>query len=237
MADNVSIYNGPLAAYDAATKDIGGKHHAKVILTDDLGSFFGKVQDTARAGTDRGIPILAARKDAPASLVDADGDWSVLQLTDQGFLRTVLGAGVEAIGSVIVTSVPAAAATSDQFGSVDDGSKIMNGLVPMTPKIAFASIAASQTDSILVPAVSGKRIKIIKGWAQTDATATQATLKSKGAGAGTAIAPPFRNAANLGEVLNGGDAYGWPKTNVGEALAVDTGTGSTTSFWFLYVEE
>lgn len=93
---------------------------------------------------------------------------------------------------------------------------------------AFDSIAASQTDSILVAAVAGFKIRVTAALLNHgDTTPSSVTFNSKGAGAGTAISPPLKGPANGGFVV----AYekgGWFETVSGEGLSVSTGAGSTT---------
>jgi hypothetical protein len=56
------------------------------------------------------------------------------------------------------------------------------------------------------------------------------TFNSKGAGAGTAIYPPIKLTANGGTTApTTRKSVGYFQTNVGEALTVTTGAGSTTS--------
>lgn len=97
-----------------------------------------------------------------------------------------------------------------------------------------ATVAASQTDSVLKAAVSGRRICIYQGHVMVGATATTVTFNSKGAGAGTAISVPYSPGANDGVPF-----YPSPKpwlcTNRGEALTVTTGAGSSTQYQLFFV--
>lgn len=99
---------------------------------------------------------------------------------------------------------------------------------------ALANVAASQTDSNIVTAVSGKQIRVISATMQTGGTATDLTFNSKGGGGGTAISMVFQNASNGGEVLPANE-NGWFETNVGEGLTVTTGAGSTTGVQLNYI--
>lgn len=102
-------------------------------------------------------------------------------------------------------------------------------------KRAFANVAASQTDSSLVAAVTGKNLLILAVIASTGATATAFTFNSKPAGAGTAISPLITNAINSSTVLQLNPA-GWFMTNSGEGFTVTTGAGSSTGFQIVYAE-
>lgn len=99
---------------------------------------------------------------------------------------------------------------------------------------AYASVAASQTDSSLVAAVASKRVRVISLVVnQGDTTPSTVTLNSKGSGAGTAISPAFKVAANGLLVLPKMDS-GWVETLTGEALTCTTGAGSTSAILVIY---
>ena len=105
-----------------------------------------------------------------------------------------------------------------------------------TIKTAIANIAASQTDSSLVTAVAGKKIRVIGLAMVSGNTATNVTFNTKPSGSGTAITPLFANAANGGLVLPLNE-NGWFETTVGQGLSVTTGSGATTGILVSYVEE
>lgn len=110
-----------------------------------------------------------------------------------------------------------------------------NATLPSTVKYAFANVAASQTDSAVVAAVTSKKIRVLSACALAGGTATNLTFNTKPAGAGTAISPLFANGANGGEVLPF-SPIGWFETSSGEGLSVTTGTGSTTGIIVSYIE-
>ncbi len=97
----------------------------------------------------------------------------------------------------------------------------------------FKNIAASQTDSEVVAAVAGYKIRVLSMAMSPGATATAITFNSKPVGAGTAISALFTNAANTTQVL-GPNPHGWFETNAGEGLSATTGAGSTTGLTFTY---
>ena len=100
---------------------------------------------------------------------------------------------------------------------------------------AFAAPAASSTDALVVAAVAGKRIKVMSFIVnEGDTTASTVTFNSKGAGAGTAIGPALKAAANGAIVAPYSDG-GWFATNIGEGLSVTTGAGSTTGLMVNYM--
>lgn len=99
---------------------------------------------------------------------------------------------------------------------------------------AFDSIAASTTDSSLVAAVTGCKIRVLSFIVNHgDTTASSVTFNSKGSGAGTAKTPALKGAAN-GVVGASNDRSGLFETNKGEGLSVTTGAGSTTGILVTY---
>jgi hypothetical protein len=109
------------------------------------------------------------------------------------------------------------------------------GFATSATKRAFANVAISQTDSNIVTAVAGKKIRVIALFTVGGGTATTFTFNSKGAGAGTAISPLFASGVNTAIVLEPA-TVGWFETNTGEALTVTTGAGSATGIHVVYVE-
>lgn len=125
--------------------------------------------------------------------------------------------------------------TPDPHGVYLATDGIRNGATLLTPKFAFANVAASQTDSNLVTAVSSKKIRVLALYMVSGGTATNVTINSKPAGAGAAISALIANAANGGAVL-AFNPVGWFETVSGEALTATTGAGSTTGIGVVYVE-
>lgn len=102
-------------------------------------------------------------------------------------------------------------------------------------KRAIANVAASQTDSEIVAAVTGAIIRVLSVAMVCGATATNVTFNTKPSGSGTAISPLFANGANGGAIL-GENLLGWFQTNRGEGLTVTTAAGSTTGILVIYQE-
>jgi hypothetical protein len=99
---------------------------------------------------------------------------------------------------------------------------------------AYDSIAASQTDSVLVAAVAGCKIRVVAFLInQGDTTPSAVTFNSKPAGSGVAIFPPLKYAANGGTSVPELSS-GYFETNAGEGLTVTTGAGSTTGIMVSY---
>lgn len=93
----------------------------------------------------------------------------------------------------------------------------------------FVNVAASQTDTAIVAAVSGKKIRVLSCAVSCGGTASTVTFNSKSGGAGTAISATFNNS-----IVMPFDSTGWFLTNTGEGLSVSTGAGSTTGIQIDY---
>lgn len=132
--------------------------------------------------------------------------------------------------ALLVTSGAGASNTAVSGGIVDTAS----GTV-VTPKYAFANVAAATTDGAVVAAVAGKKIRVLGVVFVAGATATTLTFTSKPAGAGSAKSCLFANAANGGASLPVND-QGWFETVAGEGLSATTGAGSTTGVQVVYIE-
>lgn len=99
---------------------------------------------------------------------------------------------------------------------------------------AWDNISASATDSVLVAAVTGVKIRILAVLINHgDTTPSSVTFNSKGAGAGTAISPLLKGPANGGFVVPY-SKQGWWESASGEGITVSTGAGSTTGVTVLY---
>lgn len=101
------------------------------------------------------------------------------------------------------------------------------------PLKALANVAQSQTDSVLVAGVTGKKIRVLGLAVVAGGTATNVTFNSKPSGSGVAISALFALAANGTMVLPLNPA-GWFETVAGEGLTVTTGTGGTTGIQLVY---
>jgi hypothetical protein len=163
------------------------------------------------------MEVLGVRNDALAARSGADGDYTPIATDAAGVVKVAM------------------------FHQTD---LMMAGVVQLTPKIggrpggvatAFANIAASQTDGVIVAAVASKKIRVLAAYMVTGATATNVEFKTKPAGAGSTISALFANAANGGAVLPF-NPVGWFETNSGEGLTLGTGAGSTTGVGVVYVE-
>jgi hypothetical protein len=117
------------------------------------------------------------------------------------------------------------------FHAALDSSTISHGAGILQPKFAKANIAASQTASSVVAAVTGKKLRVIAFRLHAGATATNVTFNT----ASTAISELFACAINGGRA-DGFSPVGHFETVAGEALTVTTGAGSTVGIGVVYVE-
>lgn len=136
---------------------------------------------------------------------------------------------------VDVTRMPAAARTTDAIAAALQTDAIMNGATALTPKWAFANISSGTTDGSVVAAVTSKKIRPLGFIIMAGGTATNVTLNTKPAGAGSAKTALFACPANGGLVAQF-NPVGWFETVSGEGLTATTGAGSTVGIHVLYVE-
>ena len=180
--------------------------------------------------TDGGSPAIGATTDT-AITTDANGSLS-------GKLRGLIKIFADVWDGVnhrLNVSTAPLVNTIDTVTSYVATDAVMNGTTTVPPKTAVGNVAQSQTDSVLVASVSGKKIRVVGVIAQTGSVSTTLVFNSKGSNAGTAISPVFQNGANGGEVMPF-NPVGWFDTNAGEALTVTTGAGSTTGVLVRYIE-
>jgi hypothetical protein len=104
----------------------------------------------------------------------------------------------------------------------------------MDTNSAFVNVAASQTNTVLVAAVPGSRIRVTNMFCVCSGTATTLIFSTYTGTAATAISATFNNAANGGAVLNY-NPKGWFETAKSDSLVVTTGAGSTTGVQVGYV--
>lgn len=98
---------------------------------------------------------------------------------------------------------------------------------------AWANVAAGVTDSVLVAAVPGRKIRVLAVLVNAvDAGAITYTFNSKGGGAGTAITPTFEAPLNGG--FAAAEGQGWFETLSGEALTITTAAASALGVIVVY---
>ncbi len=183
---------------------------------------------------DTELPAAAAIGDAISATASVPNVGALLALYDGS--NYVRGRGDAANGlDVDVTRMPAAARTTDSMAAALVTDALMNGNTALTPKFAFANISASTTDGSVVAAVTSKKLRVLGFVIMAGGTATNVTLNTKPAGAGTAKTCLFACPAN-GGVAAGFNPLGWFETVSGEGLAATTGAGATTGILVCYAE-
>lgn len=165
---------------------------------------------------------------------------SALRITDQGDLQVNSrnSSGTEIFVDAAPGKVQETGAWShqgDSIQAVETIDKVSQDGTALTPKFAFANVAASQTDASIVAAVASKRLLVLAYRLHTGAVATNVTFNSKPGGAGSAISELFALGANGGHD-SGYCPVGHFRTATGEGLTVTTGAGSTTGIGVVYVE-
>lgn len=103
----------------------------------------------------------------------------------------------------------------------------------MIPNSAILSVAQSTTDSSVVAAVTGRRIRVTSA-ILTVSSATTITFNSKPASAGVAISGAIL-VPTVGLVLPH-NPNGWFDTVAGQGLTVTTGSGATIGGQVCYEE-
>lgn len=247
MADGITI---PLtgsgdSTAEVATDDCGAAGHAQILKLAVSAD-----GDASRIGADANgldvdvVRVVDGADEALGSTADASSANTVI-----GRLKKLLSVLPAGLGQTTKSaSLPVTLASDedafDVQGSVTvtgtmpcspDSASVYAGATALTPKFAFANIAASTTDGAVVAAVTSKKIRVLQLAVLTGATGTNITFNSKPGGAGSAKTCLFANGANGGEVLPF-SPIGWFETASGEGLSATTGAGSTTGILVGYVE-
>lgn len=153
------------------------------------------------------------------------------RLTQETFWRQALAK----LDQIINAASPVNLSDAPVISNMLESALMTAGGVLVQPQFAFANIAASQTDSSIVPAVGGKIIRIASFRLLAGATATNFTFNSKPIGsAGIAISETFACAIN-GGFSSGFSQVGHFQTKVSEGLTATTGAGSTVGVGIVYV--
>lgn len=142
-----------------------------------------------------------------------------------------LPAGSAAIGSVTVTSIPAAARTTDAIASNLATDAIMNGLTALTPK--FAKITASSSGATtIVSLVSSKKLRVL-AWSLVCNAAVN--VKWQTHATPTDITGLYYFAAN-GGISRPFSPVGYFETVAGEALDINLSGAVAVGGSLVYVE-
>lgn len=229
MAENVAITpgTGATVATDEVTINATLVQVQRVKLvesTEGSGAELTKREDDAHVSGDPGIVALGVRKDTAAALAGADSDYTPFLSDASGRLWTSVGL------------MPAAADTTDSIAAAIQSGLVKLGLVSAMIKKFKANVAASTTDASLVAAVASKKLRALDLRLHAGPTATNVTLNSKPAGAGTAISPLYACGANGGRSDSAPPGAYEFETVSGEGLSATTGAGSTVGIGGSYIE-
>lgn len=170
----------------------------------------GKADDAAHTTGDVGVMSLAVRNDAGTALAGTTGDYIPFSTDAVGNLRTtdtLNGDGIGVAGTSLVVK---------NFG---------------------AFVNSSQTDSVLVAAVTAKKIRVVAVYVNGDDKTGHwnFNFRTKPAGAGTKISTEFAGDPRASVVLPL-NPYGWFETSSGQGLAVSTGADSGVNIQLCYME-
>ena len=165
----------------------------------------------------------------------ADGVATMVDATNRLPVAATVSGTVPVSGAVSVSSTPASARTTDTVSAAMASDAVMVGTTAATPKFAFANVAAASTDAVLVPAVSGKRIRVLAYRMTVAASATNATFNSKPVGAGVAVTETHQLDARA-TWSSGFSPVGHMQTTSGDGLSVTTSTGSQVGVGVVYIE-
>ena len=164
MADNVTIDNGGLADFDAATDDIGGKHYQYVKLASGTLDSTEKIEGTAANGLEVDVTRIATGSNTIGAVNIATGQ--KIQLTDGTSDATVRNLAANDALNVAIVDGSGAQVTS--FGgsggtSSTDNSAFTAGTTADTPMAGFyQSTPSAVTDgrSAAIGIDDQRRVKV-----------------------------------------------------------------------------
>jgi hypothetical protein len=195
-------------------------------------------EDDASANGDRGVKMLAVRKDTPANTSGTDGDYenpqmSAGRLWTSATIDTALPTGTNAIGKlaansgvdigdVDVTSLPALAAGTNAIGKVIPPDYDVTSHTAKAVK--YYTNAGAATDGIIWSPAAGKRWHVTTLFINVSAAAT-VTIEDDLAAGDNAVMK-MELAANSGVAIPFGDLY--PLTSGEDAadLLITTSAGN-----------
>ncbi len=117
------------------------KHVQKVGLVDHLGLPLFKAEDTAHTTGDMGIPLLAIRAQVDSVTTDADGDYTLLKVDEDGRLKVVSKPASHADITGNITAVQATISSPVAGGTVEgDVSRASNVMMFCTGTFAGVNV-------------------------------------------------------------------------------------------------
>ncbi|TXH54114.1 MAG: hypothetical protein E6Q97_11615 [Desulfurellales bacterium] len=91
MASNISVKDSSGSTITMKTTETAGVHTAHVnvdaLIPGTGATNLGKAIDSVAGSTDTGVAALAKRRDTPATITPADGDWTALNVDSKGRLQ------------------------------------------------------------------------------------------------------------------------------------------------------
>jgi hypothetical protein len=218
--------SSPSTVTDGDLGIVGITENRELKVAVSSGGVEGIAEDTASAGGEEGVAVLAVRRDTPGSGVGTDGDFAFLSVNSAGRVYTAatidaaIPAGTNNIGDVDVLTVPA-----DPFGANADAASATGSI---SAKLRF--IAATGIPITALPATTNTR-EVVGDVAQDAAVAGNPVLV--GMRASTATPTPMS--------ADGDSVYAWADRNgaqvvVGNVLddaAFTPGTNRVTPVGYL----
>jgi len=150
------------------------------------GANLGKAEDAPHSSGDVGVFFVAVRQDVLAPSTSTDGDYAAPKVNANGALY------------VSVSSLPAAARTTDSIGSAPQTGVIMQGLTERVPVFAAIDVSGSGDNTLVAAQGAGNKIRVHQVFLMA-ASAVNVRFES-GAG-GTALTGQMNVSANGGFVL------------------------------------
>lgn len=161
-------------------------------------------------------------------------DVQVVELaTVTGGVASAVAAGNPLPTAAQVSSVPAAADTTDAVAAALQVNKLKSGLTDLVPGRAFANVGASTANSVLKTPTASKTLIVLAVVITPGGTPSTVTFNSWDGSTGTAMSPVLSPGGNVPLVLPFNPA-GWFASASGSGLAVTTGAGSTTGIAVVY---
>ena len=226
-------------ANDTVTLSSLGEAFATVQISGTFSTAVQKFQGNLINGASYG-PIQAVRTDGSAlesttAAVSGVTTWRV-NISGMAKFQVVLSSIVS--GTVVVTvatdNLPLLVFSNMVSNEGASGLLYDNNLNLDAVSYAALSIASAQTDTALVAAVTGKKLRVLAVYASVPTTATTITFNSKPAGSGTAVSGTIALGVSAPFSLPF-NKHGYFQSNTSEGLSVTSGTGGTTGIGAVYI--
>lgn len=207
---NVDSVSGTVAATQSGGWSVTITGTVPAVTPGTGSTNLGKADDVAHTTGDVGVMALAVRNDSGAVLAGTTGDYVPIATDAGGNVRAV---------------------------SLTNGDGVVVGGSSLVVKNKSGFIAAASTDSVIVAAVTGKKIRVLAVVVIGSEKAHKFDMSfgTKPAGASTKISATI-SGVERGNVVLPLNPYGWFETNSGESLSVTTGTDTGVDIQLSYME-